>query len=71
MTLNGNKINLPKLVTIKLRDKFKIRHLVRREPLLSHIMLKQRFTWFTLDSNPTQETVKGMPDILPERENGL
>ena len=24
MTLNGNKINLPKLVTIKFRDKFKI-----------------------------------------------
>ena len=44
VTLNGNKINFPKSVTIKLRDKFKIRHLVIREPLLFHIMLKQGFT---------------------------
>ena len=26
MTLNRNKINLPKFVIIKFRDKFKIRH---------------------------------------------
>ena len=44
VTLNGNKINLPKSVTIKFRDKFKIRCLVKREPLLFHIMLKQGFT---------------------------
>ena len=31
MTFNGNKINLPKSVTLKLRDKFKIRHLMKRE----------------------------------------
>ena len=37
MTLNGNKVHLPKLVIIPLRDKFKIRHIVRREPLLFHI----------------------------------
>ena len=30
VTLNGNKINLPKSVTIKLRDKFKIRCIIRR-----------------------------------------
>ena len=57
MTLNENKINLPKSVTIKFRDKFKIRCFIKREPLFSHIMLKQGFTWFTLVSNPTQETV--------------
>ena len=39
MTFNGNKINLPKSVTIKFRDKFKIRHMMDREPLLIHIML--------------------------------
>ena len=50
VTLNGNKINFPKSVTIKFRDKFKIRCLVRREPLLFHIMLKQGFTCFTLAS---------------------
>ena len=56
MTFNGNKINLPKSVTIKFRDKFKIRHMMRREPLLFHIMLRQDFNWFTLASNdsPTE-----------------
>ena len=51
MTLNGNKINLPKSVTIKFRDKFKIRCIIKREPLLLHIMLKQGLTSFTLASN--------------------
>ena len=49
--LNGNKINLPKSVTIKFSDKFKIRYPVKREPLLFHIMLKQGFTCFTLASD--------------------
>ena len=57
VTLSRNKINLPKSVTIKVRDKFKIRHLVKRQPLLFHIMLKQGFTWFTLASDHMQETV--------------
>ena len=57
MTLNGNNISLPKSVTIKFRDKFKIRHIVKREPLLSHIMLKQGLTWFKLASNNPQEIV--------------
>ena len=51
MTLIGNKVNLPKSVTIKFRDKFKIRHMLEREPLLFHIMFKQGFTQFTLASN--------------------
>ena len=41
VTLNGNKINLPASVTIKLREKFKIRDYVKREPMLFHIMSKQ------------------------------
>ena len=36
MTLNGNKINLPKSVTIKFRDKFKIRCLIKRTLALSY-----------------------------------
>ena len=56
MTFNGNKVNLPKLVTVKLIDKFKIRHMMKKEPLLFHIMLKQGIAWFTLTSND-QETV--------------
>ena len=56
MTFNGNKVNLPRLVMMKPRDKFKIRHMIKKELLLFHIMLKQGITWFTLASNP-QETV--------------
>ena len=45
MTFNGNKIILPKSVTIKFRDKFKIRHMMKREPLIFHIMLRHGFNW--------------------------
>ena len=31
VTLNDNKINLPRVVTIKLQDKIKVRHLMKRE----------------------------------------
>ena len=48
VTFNGNRIYLPKSVTIKFRNKFKIRYMMKREPLLFQIMLKQGFTWFTL-----------------------
>ena len=41
MTFNGNKINLPKSVTIKFRDKFKIRHMMKIELLPFHIMLRK------------------------------
>ena len=39
MTLNGNKINLPKAVTIMLREELKMRCLIKREPLLFHVIL--------------------------------
>ena len=56
MIFNDNKINLPRIVTIKLRDKIKIRNMIKKEPLLLHIILKQGITWITLASG-TQETV--------------
>ena len=56
VTFNDIKINLPTVVTIKLKDKVKIRCLMNKEPLLFHIMLKQGITWFTLALG-TQETV--------------
>ena len=65
MTFNSNKINLPKMVMIKFRDKFKIRCMMMREPLLFHIMPKQGLTLFTLASN-TQETVQDNIDTFPE-----
>ena len=48
VTFNESKINLPRVVTIKLKDKIKVRCLMNREPLLFHLMLKQGITWFTL-----------------------
>ena len=51
MTLNGNEINLLSSVVIPLRDKIRARKLLRRQPLLFHVMLKQGKTWFTLEHN--------------------
>ena len=48
VTFNGNKINLPRVVTIELQDKIKIRCLMKKELLLFHLMLKQGIMWFTL-----------------------
>ena len=56
MTFNENKINLPRLVTIKLQDRIKVRHLMNRELLLFHLMLKQGITQYTLAAG-MQETV--------------
>ena len=56
MTFNDNKITLPRIVTIRPRNKIKIRCMIKNEPLLFHVMLKQGITWFTLASS-TQETV--------------
>ena len=77
VTLNESKINLPKVVTIKLniKDKIKIRCLMKKESLLFHIMLKQGITWFILASG-TQETVwnnttKTVNDNIDNFPNGL
>ena len=56
VTFNDIKINLPRVVTIKLQDKIKVRHLMKREPLLFNLMLKQGIMWFTLATG-LQETV--------------
>ena len=41
---NDNKIILLRVVTIKLQDKIQIRCLMKKEPLLFHLMLKQGIT---------------------------
>ena len=59
VTFNGNVINLPRSVTIKIQDKFKVRYMMERQPLLFHLMLKQGSNWFTLASKDSQtETFK-------------
>ena len=44
VTFNDNKINLLRVVTIKLQDKIKVRCLMKKKPLLFHLMLKQGIT---------------------------
>ena len=56
VTFNGNKMDLPKVVIIKLQDKIKVRRLMNGEPLLFHLILKQGIMWFTLVTE-TQETM--------------
>ena len=56
VTFNSNKIDLPRIVVIKLQDKIKVRRLINWEPLPFHLMLKQGKTWFTL-ATETQETI--------------
>ena len=58
MTFNGNEVNLSRLVTIKLRDKFKIRHMIKKEPLLFYVMLKQGITLFKLASNTQENCIR-------------
>ena len=54
MAYNGKAINLPKSVTIKFRDKFKVRYMMESQPLIFYLMLKQGFNWFTLASKDSQ-----------------
>ena len=56
VAFNDNKINLPRVVTIKLQDKIKVRDLMKRESLLFYLMLKQGIMWYTLATD-MQETV--------------
>ena len=51
ITFNDNKIDLPKLAAIKMRDKIKVRRLINREPLNLHVMIKQGITWYNLETD--------------------
>ena len=51
MTFNGNEINIPMSVVLPFTDKLRARKLIRKQPLLLHVMLKQDKTWFTLESD--------------------
>ena len=50
ITFNESKIDLPKIVTIKMQDKIKVRRLMNREPLHFHIMIREEITWFNLET---------------------
>ena len=48
VTFKRKVIYLPKSIMIKIWDKFKVRQIMGSQPLLFHLMLKQRFNWFAL-----------------------
>ena len=48
VTFNGNIVSLPKSITIRLRNKFKVWHMMGSQPILFHLMIKQGFNWSTL-----------------------
>ena len=50
VTFNDNKIELSKIVTIKIWDKTKVRRLMNREPLIFNVMIRQGITWFNLET---------------------
>ena len=50
ITFNDNKINLPKIVAIKMQDKIRVRRLMNRKPLNLHIMIRQGTTWYNLET---------------------
>ena len=52
ITLNDNKIDLPSLVIIPFKERYRARKLLRKHPLLFYVMLKQGKTWFSLVPEP-------------------
>ena len=56
VTFNNNKIELPKIIAIKIQDKIKVMRLMNRQPLNFHVMIRQGITWFNLEA--------GIPEVV-------
>ena len=52
ITLNDNEIDLPSLVIIPFKERYRARRLLRKHPLLLYVLLKQGKTWFSLVPEP-------------------
>ena len=50
MTLNRAIVQLPILVKVPFRDKYRLRHLITNRSLLLHVMLRQGTSWYALDN---------------------
>ena len=50
LAFNSNEIKLPKLVSIKIQDKIRVRRMMSRETQNFHIMVKQGMTWYNLET---------------------
>ena len=52
ITLNDNEIDLPSLVIIPFKERYRARRLLRKHLLLFYVMLKKGKTWFSLVPEP-------------------
>ena len=50
LSFNGNKIDVPKIITIKMQDKIRVRRMINKEKQNLHMMIKQRITWYNLET---------------------
>ena len=50
LSFNGNEIDLPKIITIKMLDKIRIRRMINKETENFHIMITQGITWYNLET---------------------
>ena len=50
VTFNDNKIDLLRIVAIRIWDKIKARRLMSRQPLIFHMMIRQGITWFNWET---------------------
>ena len=50
VTFSDNKIELPRIIAVRIQDKIKVRRLMNREPLIFHLMIRQGITWFNLET---------------------
>ena len=50
VTVTLIKIELPKIVAIKIQDKIKVRRLMNRQPLNFHVIIRKGITWFNLEA---------------------
>ena len=50
VTFKDNKIELPRIVAIRIQDKIKVRRLMNREPLIFHVMIRQGITRLNLET---------------------
>ena len=58
ITFNDNKIDLPKIVAIKMQDKIRVRRFMNREPLKLHVMIRQGITWYNLETETENSIAK-------------
>ena len=57
ITLNDKEIDLPSLVIIPFKERYRARRLLRKHPLIFYVMLKQGKTWFSLVLEPRNLSV--------------